>query len=79
MVMFFKEEASSLPSTADYVGAEARVTTAIPERGTGEVSVAVKEQQRTVFAVTADGSALPQGQVVKIVSMAGGTATVTKL
>ncbi|OGV72544.1 MAG: hypothetical protein A3K19_00885 [Lentisphaerae bacterium RIFOXYB12_FULL_65_16] len=77
--MFFCEQASSLPSSADYAGLEGRVCTNIPEKGTGEISVTVKEQRRTIFAVSADGSAIHEGQPVKIVSASGGTATVTRV
>ena len=74
--LFSKEQASSLVCPEDYVNQAGRVSVAIPERGTGEVSVTVKEQLRSVFAVSADGRAMPEGQAVVIVSMAAGTATV---
>lgn len=74
--LFSKEQASSLVSPADYINQAGRVSVAIPERGTGEVSVTVKEQLRSVFAVSADGAAIPEGRPVTIVSMAAGTATV---
>jgi hypothetical protein len=74
--LFSKEQSSSLVSAEDYINQTGRISVAIPERGTGEVSVVVKEQLRSVFAVSADGSAMPEGQAVVIASMAAGTATV---
>jgi hypothetical protein len=74
--VFSKEQASSLVSSEDYVGQPARVSVAIPAEGTGEVAATIKDQLRSVFAVSADGSAIPEGRAVTIVSMAAGTATV---
>ena len=76
LVIFYREQATSSASSADYVGLDARVSTAIPAGGTGEVSVAVKEQLRTIFATSVDGKAIPEGRQVKIEKMSGGTATV---
>ena len=76
IAIFYREQASSIANASDYVGLEARVATAIPAGGTGEITLAVKEQARTVFAVSADGKAIPEGRQVKVESMSGGTATV---
>jgi len=76
LVIFYREQASSNASSADYIGLNARVSTAIPAGGAGEVSVAVKEQLRTVFATSVDGAAVAEGRQVKIEAMSGGTATV---
>jgi membrane-bound ClpP family serine protease len=78
-VLFFTEQASSLPDATDYAGLDGRVCTGIPEKGTGEIAVTVKEQRRTLFAVSADGTAIPEGQPVKIASVSGGTATVSRV
>ncbi len=74
--LFTREQASSLISVEDYVNQTGRVSVAIPEKGTGEVSVTVRSQLRSVFAVSVDGRPIPEGQAVVIVSMAAGTATV---
>lgn len=74
--VFFRQQASSMVTPADYVGLTARVTGSIPARGTGEISVTVRDQLRTVLAVSADGAAIPEGRAVSIVSIAAGTATV---
>ncbi len=74
--VFSKQQASSLALPEDYVNQPARVTVGIPEKGTGEISVAVKGELRSLLAVSADGSPLAEGRAVTIVSVAAGTATV---
>lgn len=76
VVFFHKQQANSMVQTQEYIGVTGRVTIAIPQGGTGEISVTVNNQLRSIFAITADGSPLPEGRPAKIVSMAGGTATV---
>jgi hypothetical protein len=77
LIWFFMcEQASSMATPGDYAGQSCRVTTAIPQNGTGEVSVVVKGQYRTLLASTADGTALPEGRAAVIVEVIGGTATV---
>lgn len=70
------QQASSLVAPADYTNLPARVSVAIPEKATGEISVTVKGELRSVLAVSADGRALPEGRAVVIVSLTAGTATV---
>ena len=77
MAFFFREQASSMATSDDYVGLDARVSSNIPAGGAGEISVSVKTQLKTIFATAADGAAIPEGRTVKIVSMSGATATVT--
>ena len=74
--MLSKQQASSLVSPEEYVNLPARVSVAIPTKATGEISVTVKGELRSLLAVAADGSALPEGRAVVIVSVAAGTATV---
>ncbi len=75
-VVLCRQQASSLPEPNEYVGQPARVVTAIPANGTGEVSLTVKGQLRTVLAQTADGSALPEGRSVQVAGNTGGTLIV---
>jgi hypothetical protein len=70
------QQASSLLPTQEYVNLTGRVSVAIPEKGTGEISVTVKGELRSVLAMSADGKALPEGRAVVIESMAAGTAVV---
>lgn len=74
--IFYREQATSSANPADYVGLEGRVASNIPAGGTGEVTLTVKEQLRTVFATSADGKPIPEGRQVRVEKMAGGTATV---
>jgi hypothetical protein len=74
--MLSTQQSSSLVAPAEYVGLSARVSVAIPAKATGEVSVTVKGELRSVLAVSVDGEALPAGRAVVIVSVAAGTATV---
>jgi len=76
VLMFHREQASSFAESADYVGLDGRIATAIPQNGTGEITVTVREQSRTIFAMTPDGSALPEGRMARIIRMSGATATV---
>lgn len=76
IVMFHRSQASSFAEAEDYIGLDGRIATAIPQNGTGEITIAVKGQARTIFAVTADGNALPAGQTARIKKMTGATATV---
>lgn len=75
---FCRGQASSIPETLDYVGLSGRVSSRIPAKGTGEISVVVKGQLRSIFAASADGGEIAEGQAVKIISSAAGTATVQK-
>ena len=74
--MLSNQQASSLVAPEDYINLAARVSVAIPPKATGEISVAVKGEMRSVLAVSVDDSALPEGRAVVIVSMAAGTAVV---
>lgn len=76
VLMFHREQASSFAEAEDYVGVEGRIATAVPQNGTGEITVSVRGQSRTIFAMTADGSALPEGRMARITRMSGATATV---
>ena len=76
VAFFYREQASSAPVADDYIEMEGRVSATIPENGTGEVTLAVKEQLRAVFARSADGKAIADGRAVRIVRMSGGTAIV---
>ena len=76
MGIFYREQATSSAESEDYIGLEGRVSGAIPAGGTGEISLAVKEQLRTVFATSIDGKSIPEGRQVTVVKMSGGTATV---
>jgi len=76
IVLFCYEQASSLTSPDEYIGLSGRVSGTIPQGGTGEISVVVKGQLRTLFAVTEDGMTLAEGKPVRILRVAGGTATV---
>ena len=76
ILMFHREQASSFAESEDYVGLDGRIATAIPQNGTGEITVTVRGQSRTIFAMTADGSALAAGRAARIKHMSGATATV---
>ena len=77
--LFYREQSSSIATSEDYADLEGRVASNIPPGGTGEIAVVVKGQLKTIFAVSADGTAIPEGRTVKIVSMAGAVATVKLL
>ena len=79
IAIFYRSQASSMVDASDYAGLDARVTSNIPAGGTGEITVAVKGQLKTVFASSTDGAAIPEGKQVKIVSMSGATASVKPL
>jgi len=76
ILLLYREQASSAPAGSDYSGLAGRVSVGIPQGGTGEVSVVVRDQFRSLMAVSADGKPIPEGRSVKIISVAGGTATV---
>ena len=76
IAFFYREQASSGVASEDYVDMVGRISSAIPAHGSGEISVVIRGQLRTVFASTSDGSAVPEGRSVKILSMAGGSAIV---
>lgn len=76
IVIFHKQQANSMVQSNEYVGLTGRISGSIPQGGTGQISVTVNNQLRTIFAVTSDGSALPEGKSAKILSITGGTATV---
>ncbi len=76
IALFHKQQANSMVQPNEYVGLTGRISGSIPAGGTGQISVTVNNQLRTIFAVTADGSALPEGRMAKVLSVSGGTATV---
>ena len=76
IAVFFREQASSAASAEEYAGHEARVSGAIPEGGTGEISLVIRGQLKTLLAVTADGKPIRDGAIVKIVNLSGGRAVV---
>jgi membrane-bound ClpP family serine protease len=57
----------------EIVGREGEVITAIPAGGTGEVACIVKGQREASAARSADGSAIPRGQVVLVEKVMGPT------
>jgi len=77
--IFHSQQASSMPSNEDYVNCQGRITIAVPENGTGEVAVTARGQLKSLFAVSKDGSAIPEGRPVKVLSVSTGTATVEKV
>lgn len=76
VLMLYRQQATSMPVSADYAGLEARVSSNIPANGTGQISVAVLGQLKTIFATAGDGRAIPEGRRVRIIAMSGATATV---
>ena len=76
IVFFHKQQANSMIQPNEYIGLTGRISGAIPQGGTGQISVTVNNQLRTIFAATSDGSALAEGKSAKILSITGGTATV---
>jgi hypothetical protein len=60
-------------------GALAEVTVAVPERGTGQVALAVNGSRVTLPARSASGRAIERGGAVVIVEVAGHVACVEEL
>lgn len=79
IVLLYRQQATSTPDSSDYKGTKGRVSTAIPEGQTGEVSVVIRGQLRTVMAISADGKRIAAGRSVEVIDFTGGTATVKEL
>lgn len=75
----YKQQANSMISGESVIGQMARVTTAIPAQGVGEVGVTVQQQYGTHIAKTKDGCAIPAGQTVKIIGRVGGVLEVERV
>lgn len=72
-----RQESNSITSTADLVGKAASVTVGIPQHGLGEISVLNAQGVTTSLSAKTKGEEIiPVGTEVKIVAVAGNTATV---
>jgi hypothetical protein len=74
--LLYKQQVNSLLSTSGVVGKVGRVTTAIPEKGSGEVGVTLQSQYGTYLARSKDGQGIALGQPVRILSNVGGVLEV---
>jgi membrane protein implicated in regulation of membrane protease activity len=77
--VFIRQEASSMVTAADFVGATGTVVTSIPEQGLGDVTLLVSGQQITKSAVTEGHLALSSGTTVRVTSYLGDRVVVEKL
>lgn len=76
MRMIYSQQASSLVADRDLVGAEARVTVAIPENGVGEVSCSIGVQTTRRTARGHGRQAIPEGAIVRVKEVYGDTVVV---
>jgi hypothetical protein len=76
--VLYHGQASSLVPTSSAVGCTGTVTVSIGEKALGEVGLTVHGQYSTFLASAKDGSALPKGQVVRVVQTIGSQLVVVK-
>lgn len=76
MRMVYTQEASSLVGDQELVGAEGRVTVAIPRDGVGEVTCPVGGQTTRRMARAVGGQAMAEGAAVRITHVYGATVVV---
>jgi hypothetical protein len=75
----FAQQASSDVGTADLVGQSARVIIAIPPNGVGQIRCRVGEELVDKVAQSRDGAAIAEHASVRVETVLGETAIVTKL
>ena len=78
LLLFFKQQASSLIPTEAAVGCRGAVTVSIGDGTPGEIGLSVEGQYRTFLATSQDGKAIPKGQTVRVVKMLGGQLVVER-
>lgn len=76
VVFFYRQQATTAFSLRDLAGRIAEVTVTIPADGLGYVVVRDTTGSRQVLARSKDGTAIPAGHAVRIVSIVGTTAVV---
>jgi len=74
--VFIRQEASSLVSAKDFVGATGSVVTNIPKGGLGEVTILVSGRQISKSATAEGGVALRTGTSIRITQYLGDRVTV---
>jgi membrane protein implicated in regulation of membrane protease activity len=75
----YRQQSTSQISSASFIGKEAKVTTPIPQGGTGEIFSRIKGTQKSIYlnARSKDSQKeIGKGVIVKIESVDGNTATV---
>jgi membrane-bound ClpP family serine protease len=77
--VLWKQQASSTVTRDDIVGAAGEVKTAIPEGGVGQVSIVARGQRLYPMARSADGKAVEEGALVKVLESAGDCVVVERL
>jgi len=77
--LVIRAQSSSEATFYDTLGSEAEVTVAIPESGMGQVAYHVKGFRYQAPARSEDGTAIPQGDRVRIVKCDGNVYTVRRL
>ena len=75
----FNQQASSDVGTADLIGQNARVIIAIPPNGVGQIRCRIGEELVDKVAQSRDGSGIPEHATVRVESVLGETAVVTRL
>jgi membrane-bound ClpP family serine protease len=78
MRVFWKQQASSTVTRDDIHGAAGEVKTAIPEGGVGQVSIVARGQRLYPRARSADGKAIEEGALVKVLESAGDSVIVER-
>ncbi len=69
--LLYSQQANSLVTNADIVGAVGQVTTRIPSGGVGEITFVAARQSTTRLARMANGGELPAGRQAKIMAVSG--------
>lgn len=76
MMLFYKQQASSVIPTNSALGKTASVTSAIPDQGLGEIGLDVLGQYQIYLARSRHGQSIPKGARVKVVENQGGQLVV---
>jgi membrane protein implicated in regulation of membrane protease activity len=74
--LLYSQQASSVVRVASLVGQVGEVVVAIPPHGLGQVTVIAGGERTTQIARTADGSAVAQGALVTVTSIAPDSVVV---
>jgi membrane-bound ClpP family serine protease len=79
LVLFIREQSSSVISQSTLIGQVGTVTVPIDANGTGEVGISASQQYRAYSARAKDSSAIAKGRQVKVIEASGSILIVEEI
>lgn len=79
LMLFIKEQSTSVVSQSSFVGQVGTVTVPIDANGTGEVGISAGQSYRAYSARSKDSSAIAKGHKVKVIESSGSMLIVEEI